>query len=96
MKAIYSLEDMYWDVDELSNYVWSKDMDENSKGKLHELIVTVSDTVENVSDKLSFIEEEVIDIRDTLHHIVHETDKGVSRVVAKELLSKANKIFTKL
>ena len=28
MKAIDKLDDMYWDIDKFTNYVWNKDSDQ--------------------------------------------------------------------
>jgi hypothetical protein len=96
MKAIDKLDDMYWDIDKFTNYVWNKDSDQEFNNEMHDFIVSVGDSIEFVSDRIDVIENNILDIKETLHNILHNTDSGVSRLEAKEILSKVNIIFNKL
>jgi hypothetical protein len=59
MKTLDDLNKLYWNIDELTNYIPTSDLNVEKEHNLHELILKIYDSIDYIKDDIKRIKERV-------------------------------------
>jgi|14BtaG_2_1085337.scaffolds.fasta_scaffold06385_7 predicted HicB family RNase H-like nuclease len=59
MKTLDDLNKLYWNIDELTNYINVSDFDADKEYSLHELIVGIYDSIDEIKDDVKRIKQKI-------------------------------------